>query len=204
MWRNEPSHSQVNFHCKSWSWNCKWTLESSEHNYKGQNPSAWRVIYIIGKLLKCRCLKWARIAHLDIWNTSYDQKKSRKSNFQFDSQLLKVKNQPDFLTCRWRVTYYWKDLNEGYNLALDLIIIRGFHVKLCTPKVARVSIEGISGLPLGSLRTKSHLDVAPMERCKVYYKGESGGFPQVQAVMNLVSPRLSMARPSTKSAPSMH
>jgi hypothetical protein len=77
-------------------------------------------------------------------------------------------------------------------------------VKLCTPKVARVSIEGISGLPLGSLRTKSHLDVAPMERCKVYYKGESGGFPQVQAVMNLVSPRLSMARPSTKSAPSMH
>jgi hypothetical protein len=33
------------------------------------------VLYIIEKLLKRRCLKWARIVHLDIWNTSYDQKK---------------------------------------------------------------------------------------------------------------------------------
>ncbi len=45
---------------------------------------------------------------------------------------------------------------------------------------------GISGLPLGSLGTKSHLDVAPMERRKIYYKGEGGGFPQVQAVVSLV------------------
>jgi len=36
---------------------------------------ACSVLYIIGKLLKHRCLKWARIAHLDIWNTSYGQKK---------------------------------------------------------------------------------------------------------------------------------
>jgi hypothetical protein len=28
-------------------------------------------------------------------------------------------------------------------------------------------------------RTKNHLDVAPMERRKIYYKGEGGGFPQV-------------------------
>jgi hypothetical protein len=47
---------------------------------------------------------------------------------------------------------------------------------------------GISGLPLGSPRTKSHLDVAPVERRKVYYKGEGGGFPQVQAMVNLVCP----------------
>jgi hypothetical protein len=31
--------------------------------------------YIIGKLLERRCLKSACIAHLDIWNTSYGQKK---------------------------------------------------------------------------------------------------------------------------------
>jgi hypothetical protein len=37
----------------------------------------------------------------------------------------------------------------------------------------------ILGLPLGSPETKSHLDVAPVERRKVYYKGEGGGFPQV-------------------------
>jgi hypothetical protein len=44
---------------------------------------------------------------------------------------------------------------------------------------------GISGLPLVSSGTKSHLDVALVERRKVYYKGEGGGFPQVRAVVNL-------------------
>jgi hypothetical protein len=34
------------------------------------------VLCIIEKLLKRRCLKWAHIAHLDIWNTSYGQKKA--------------------------------------------------------------------------------------------------------------------------------
>jgi len=33
------------------------------------------IFYIIGNLFECRCVKWACIAHLDIWNTSYDQKK---------------------------------------------------------------------------------------------------------------------------------
>jgi hypothetical protein len=47
---------------------------------------------------------------------------------------------------------------------------------------------GISGLPLGNPGTKSHLDVAPMESCRVYYKGEGGGFPQVRAVVNIVCP----------------
>jgi len=28
------------------------------------------------------------------------------------------------------------------------------------------------------LGEKSHLDVGPVERCKVYYKGEGGGFPK--------------------------
>ncbi len=55
------------------------------------------------------------------------------------------------------------------------------------PKVARVPIVGISGLPLGSPRTKSHLDVAAVESYRVYYKGEGDGFPQVWAVVSLVS-----------------
>ncbi len=46
---------------------------------------------------------------------------------------------------------------------------------------------GILGLPFGSPRTKSHLDVPPMESYKVYFKEEGDGFPQVQAVVNLVS-----------------
>jgi hypothetical protein len=138
--------------------------------------------------LKRICLKWACITHLDIWNTSYGQKKGQKSNWQFDSRPLKVGNRPNFLACRRLATYCWKALDQGYNFALDLVTIEGLHKKLCTLKVARVPTIGISGLPLGSPRTKSHLDVAPVERRRVYYKREGGGFPQVQAVVSLVSP----------------
>jgi hypothetical protein len=52
--------------------------------------------------------------------------------------------------------------------------------------------------------TKYHLDVGLVERHKVYYKGEGSGFLQVRAVMSLVNPSLPMARPSTKSVPTMH
>ncbi len=52
----------------------------------------------------------------------------------------------------------------------------------------RVQVVRILGLPLGSLETKSHLDVASMERCRVYYMREGGGFPQVRAVISLVCP----------------
>jgi hypothetical protein len=49
-----------------------------------------------------------------------------------------------------------------------------------------------------------HLDVGPVERSRVYYKGEGGGFPQVRAVVSLVCPVLLVACPSTKGAPTMH
>jgi hypothetical protein len=159
----------------------------------------WRVIYIIGKILKLRCLKWAHMTHLDIWNTSYGQKKDRKSNWQFDSRSLKVKNWPNFLMCRWHAKYCWKSLDEGYNFASDLILIGGLHIKLWGPKVTGVPTLKISGLPFGNPRTKCHLDVGFMERHIVYYKGEGGGFPQVWVVVNLVSPNLFVVHPSTKS-----
>ncbi len=63
---------------------------------------------------------------------------------------------------------------------------------------------GILRLPLGNPGTKCHLDVGLVERHRVYYKGEGGGFPQVQAVASLVSLSLLVARPSTKSAQTMH
>jgi hypothetical protein len=90
------------------------------------------------KLLERTCLKWACMIHLDIWNTSYGQKKRRKSNWQFDYRSLKVKNHPNFLACKWRATYRWKDLDEGYNFASDFISIGGLHVKLWAPKVVGV------------------------------------------------------------------
>jgi hypothetical protein len=159
VWGYEPSHSQGNSHVGSWS--PKRIPESSERDFRGQNSLPWRVLYIIRKLLKCRCLKWARIAHLDIWNTSYGQKKGRESNWQFDSQPLKVRNRPDSLVCRQRATYRWKALDKGYNFPLDLIAIRGLHRKLCAFKIARVPIEGISGLSLRSPRTKKPFGCGP-------------------------------------------
>jgi hypothetical protein len=67
---------------------------------QGSKLFASRVLYIIRKLLKHRCPKWARITHLDICNTSYGQKKGRESNWQFDSRPRKVGNRPDLLACR--------------------------------------------------------------------------------------------------------
>jgi hypothetical protein len=64
----------------------RWIPETLESDFKGQKSMACGFFHIIGKLLERKCLKWARIAHLDIWNTSYDQKKGQESNCQFDSQ----------------------------------------------------------------------------------------------------------------------
>jgi hypothetical protein len=91
----------------------------------------------------------------------------------------KVKNRLDFIACRWHATYYWKALDKGYNFALDLISIRGLHVKLWASKVARVIILRILGLPCERLETKCHLNAGFMARHKAYYNGEGGGFPQV-------------------------
>jgi len=166
----------------------RWTFETSESDFRGQNSMACGGPYTIGKLLERRCLKWARIAHLDIWNVSYGQKKGQESNCQYDFRPQKVGNRPDLLSCRGRATYRWKALDESYNFALDRTLIRGSFAKLWGSKVAGVPTGGISGLSFGSLGKKSHLDVASMESCKVYYKGEGGGFPQVQAVVSLVCP----------------
>jgi hypothetical protein len=128
----------------------RWTSKTSETNLRGQISMACGVLYIIGKLLERRCLKWARIAHLDIWNTSYGQKKGRESNCQFDSRPKKVKNRPEILGCKQRATYRWKALKESYNFVLDRTSIRGLLAKLWGFKVPRVPHVGISGLPRGS------------------------------------------------------
>jgi hypothetical protein len=118
--------------------------------------------------------------------------------------LLKVGNRPDFLACRWRATYHWKALNESYNFALDLTSIKDLHAKLWAPKVVGVTFSAISGLQLGSPRTKWNLGVGPVARHREYYKGEGGGFLQVRAVVSCVGPCLLVVRPCNKSVPTLH
>jgi len=94
VWGNELSHPKG---IPLWELESQWTPKFSKGDYKGQNSMAWKVLYINGKLLERKYLKWARIAHLDIWNTSYVQKKGQESNWQFDSRPLKVGNRPNFV-----------------------------------------------------------------------------------------------------------
>jgi hypothetical protein len=97
------------------------TLATSELDSRRQNTSPWSVLYIVGKALKCRCRKWPCMSHLDIWNTSYGQKKGRESNWQFDSRSQKVGNRPDPGVCRWSAAHHWKALEKIYKFTSDLI-----------------------------------------------------------------------------------
>jgi hypothetical protein len=56
------------------------------------------------------------------------------------------------------------------------------------PKSWESRLVGFRDSHAGFPGEKSHLDVGPVERSKVYYKGEGGGCPQVRAVVSLVCP----------------
>jgi hypothetical protein len=95
------------------------TPECLELDSKGKDISHWGVLDVIEKVLKHRYRKWPRIGHLDICRPSYGQKKGRESNWQFDSQPLKVGNRP-VPEVRIRSTIRcWKDLDEGYKFGSD-------------------------------------------------------------------------------------
>jgi hypothetical protein len=132
------------------------TPENSELKLKDQNTSHWGVLGVIGKVLKCRCLNWTRIGHLDICSPSYGKKKGRESNCQFDSRPLKVKNRPLPDVFSKSATWRWKALEESYNFGSNLVSIRTWSEKLWMPKVSGVQTGTVSGLQLGSPRKKSH------------------------------------------------
>jgi hypothetical protein len=162
------------------------TPENSEDDLRGQISSPWCVLYINEKLLKRKCPKWPRIAHLDICSPSYGQKKGQESNCQFNFRPLKVGNRLLPNVVSRNATRRWKALDESYNFGLDLVPIRVWGEELWPSKVSGLQPGTISGLQLGSPGKKSHLDVASAESCRVYYMGEGGGFPGVQAVVSFV------------------
>jgi hypothetical protein len=58
-----------------WELESRWTPELLESNCKGQNTSHWGVLYIVEKILKCRCLKWACMTH---WTSATQVMAKRK------------------------------------------------------------------------------------------------------------------------------
>jgi hypothetical protein len=163
--------------------------ECLEFDSKAQNTSHWGVLCVIGKVLNRRYRKWPRIGHLDIFSPSYGQKKGRKSNWQFDSWPLKVGNRPLPDLRIESATRRWKDLDEGYNFGLDLVVIELYSWELWAPKVPGLQsgqFRDNFGTPTWESEKKSHLDVVLVEWRREYYMGEGGGFPQVRAVVSLV------------------
>jgi hypothetical protein len=130
------------------------TPENSELKFRGKNTFHGGFFYTIGKVLKFRCPKWPRMSHLDIWSSSYRQKKGREFNWQFDSRLLQVGNRPESDVFRRSATCRWKALKESYKIASDLIPIGGLSKKLWMPKVPGVQIGTIFGTPPWESREK--------------------------------------------------
>jgi hypothetical protein len=76
-----------------------------------------------------------------------------------------------------------------------------FEKRVIASQSCRSPTRIVSGLLLGSPRTKSHSDVGAAERHKEYYMGEGGGFPRVLAVVSLMNLKSLVACLNTKGVP---
>jgi hypothetical protein len=145
--KNEPPHPQVSSHFGSWSPDGPPNFQRVIIGVKTHYIK--KFIIPLEKFLEHKFLKWACMTHLDISNTSYDQKKGQKSKWQFDSRPLKVWNRLNFLACKWRAIYRWKALDKGYDFALDFISIESLHVKSWAPKLGKSQLWEFRNSHLG-------------------------------------------------------
>jgi hypothetical protein len=87
------------------------------------------------------------------------------------------------------VIYHWKISQWRLQLCFRLHLDPRSARKVMGLQSCKSPNLGDFGTPTWESRDKkSHLDVGPVERCKVYYKGEGGGFPQVRTVVSLMCP----------------
>jgi hypothetical protein len=112
---SQPYFGQVwgwNSHSQSWGLGVLWDSQKLRAWLQGSKHLALGCFWYHWKVSKFRCPKWPCMSHLDIYSPSYGQKKGRESNWQFDSQPLKVGNRPD-PDVRWgSTTWSWKALKE--------------------------------------------------------------------------------------------
>jgi hypothetical protein len=155
---------------------------------KGKNTSHWGVLGVIEKVLKRRYRKCPRIGNSDICSPSYGQNKGRESNCQFDSRPLNVGNRCLFDVRFGSAIRRWKDLDEGYNFGLDLVVIQ-----LCSRELWRFKV---SGVPPGQNRDSISgvpgicaLWLSPPWRAAENTTGSKVvAYSQVRAVVSLVCP----------------
>jgi len=78
----------------------------------------------------------------------------------------------------------WRELQLWFKTCPDPSLGRG----AMAIQSSRSPAGTLSGLHFGSPNKMCHSDVASTTSRREYYMGEGGGFPQVQAVVNLVCP----------------
>jgi hypothetical protein len=107
-----------------------------------------------------------------------------------------------FMQVAWHIGQ--KAINKGYNFTLNLTSIGGLHKKLWASKVVGVSILKFLELLTWESQEKWHMDVPPMANHKKYYNEEGGGFPQIWAIVSLMSLCMPMVHLCPKSVQTMH
>ncbi len=157
----------MNTHCGSWSF--KWTLKFSESDCRGQNPSVWRVLYIIGKLLKRKCLKWARMTHVDIWNIRPKERSRVKLVVWLSTTKSQESTQFPCVKMAWDISL--KSSQRGLQLCFRPHCNQRFAHKI-------MGLQNRKSPNFGSPWTKCHLDVGVAEKPIVYYKGEGVASPK--------------------------
>ncbi len=169
--QNQPIVLQPHFE-GVWGWHSHsqngdlgvlWDSKKLRARLQGSNHLPLKYSLYRWKGLEVQMLKMAPHEPFGHCNTSYVQKKGRESNWQFDSRPLKVGNRPDSGVCRWSATHCWKARKERYKFSVDLIPIEGLSKELWAAKVSEVQTGIVSGLLLGSLGKKCHLDVGAAE-----------------------------------------
>jgi hypothetical protein len=162
------------------------TPECLRFNSKAQNTLHWRVLVVIGKVLKRRYRKLPCIVHLDICNPSYGQKKGRESNWQFDSRPLKVGNRPLPNLRIESARCSWKRSQRGLQLWFRPCRGQTLRSRVMSSRSPGTPTGTISGLQLGSPGKKCHSSASAAEWHRVYYKEDGGGTSRVRAVVCLM------------------
>jgi hypothetical protein len=133
----------------------------------------------IRNFLKHRCLKRPCIVHLDLICMSYNQRKGRESNWEFDSWSQTPWNQGSndlIRACYTSLRRYIWGLQDS-SLVFSKYIWFEKDTSVQSLETTRVPILGLPS-PLGSPREKWHLDVIPTKRHKVYYREGNGASSQ--------------------------
>jgi hypothetical protein len=179
------------------SWMFREWLPGSKHNGLRSSLYYWKV-------MEHKCLKWAHMKPFGHLKHKLWPKEGLGVKLSIWLPTAKSQESTRFpyvqVACDIPLKRSWRGLQLCFKHHLN----RRSSRKVMRPQSCGNPNFGNFGIPTGRPGTKCHLDVGLMEKHKLYYKGEGGGFPQVQAVVSLVNPNLPVVHPNTKSAPTMH